>query len=133
MAHRTFCVIEARRLHPHADEADIHAFAQRMLACSMPPAAVRPARDRANDGTPSAQRPTRRDAAAAVTQLGGLFYLLNPALELAIGESVWKACLPENIFFMRVARTLAGPDCHSACNIAGRMTAFGSRSRLNAV
>ncbi len=33
----------------------------------------------------------------------GLFYLLRIALELDIGETLWKACVPEGMFFLNVA------------------------------
>lgn len=42
------------------------------------------------------------------TCLGGLFYLLNPALELALGEILWKACLPEQKVFAHAAAALVG-------------------------
>ena len=39
---------------------------------------------------------------------GGLFYLLNPALELSIAESLWGACLPEGLVLAQAAATLLG-------------------------
>jgi hypothetical protein len=42
------------------------------------------------------------------TGFGGLFYLLSPALELGIGESLWKACLPERQILSRAAACLLG-------------------------
>jgi hypothetical protein len=42
------------------------------------------------------------------TGFGGLFYLLSPALELGIGEALWKACLPEGQILSRAAACLLG-------------------------
>jgi hypothetical protein len=48
-----------------------------------------------------------RDATGVPTQAAGLFYLLNPALELAAGEILWKAGIDERIAFTDAARLLA--------------------------
>jgi hypothetical protein len=42
------------------------------------------------------------------TLFGGLFYLLSPALELSLGESLWRACLPEGVVLARAAAALLG-------------------------
>ncbi|MCK5230911.1 MAG: hypothetical protein KAR13_11630, partial [Desulfobulbaceae bacterium] len=42
------------------------------------------------------------------TKLGGLFYLLNIAMELNLGEILWQACLPESIMIARALATLLG-------------------------
>lgn len=42
------------------------------------------------------------------TQAAGLFYLLNPALELNVGEILWKACLPETQVLAHAAALLVG-------------------------
>lgn len=47
---------------------------------------------------------------AVSTDYGGLFYLLNPCLELDVGEILWKACLPEGAILGRAARLLLGPE-----------------------
>ena len=44
-----------------------------------------------------------------ITQYGGLFYLLSLALELGIGETLWKACLPEGLILAHAAAALLGP------------------------
>jgi hypothetical protein len=44
------------------------------------------------------------------TRFGGLFYLVSLALELGIGESLWKACLPEGLILAHAAAALLGPD-----------------------
>ena len=46
----------------------------------------------------------------AHTRFGGLFYLLALALELGIGESLWKACLPEGLILAHAAAALLGPE-----------------------
>lgn len=45
-------------------------------------------------------------AGTCITELGGLFYLLSLALELEIGETLWKACLPEQQVLSQAARAL---------------------------
>ena len=42
------------------------------------------------------------------THLGGLFYLLNPALELNLGEVLWRACLPEQKVLAHAVAALVG-------------------------
>jgi hypothetical protein len=42
------------------------------------------------------------------TDFGGLFYLLRPALELSMGETLWIACVPETAVFTRIAGELVG-------------------------
>ena len=44
------------------------------------------------------------------TRFGGLFYLLSLALELGIGETLWKVCLPEGLILAHAAAALLGPD-----------------------
>lgn len=39
---------------------------------------------------------------------GGLFYLLNPALELSMAESLWSACLPEGLVLAQATALLLG-------------------------
>ncbi|MCG6969475.1 MAG: hypothetical protein LJE85_06885 [Gammaproteobacteria bacterium] len=45
---------------------------------------------------PRANQSNLNTAISAVTELAGVFYMLNPALELNIGEWLWQACLPES-------------------------------------
>lgn len=45
----------------------------------------------------------------SVTAYGGLFYLLSIVLELGLGESLWKACLPEGQILARAMAALLGP------------------------
>ena len=45
-----------------------------------------------------------------VTRFGGLFYLLALALELGIGESLWKVCLSEGPILAHAAAVLLGTD-----------------------
>ena len=49
------------------------------------------------------------DIRQTATAYGGLFYLLSTVLELGIGESLWKACLPEGQILAGAAATLLGP------------------------
>jgi hypothetical protein len=44
------------------------------------------------------------------TQHGGLYYLLGLALELGIGEILWKVCLPERLVLAHAADAILGPD-----------------------
>jgi hypothetical protein len=46
-----------------------------------------------------------------LTQFGGLFFLLSLAVELGIGETLWKACLPEGLILAHAAAAILGPDC----------------------
>ena len=45
-------------------------------------------------------------AGTCITELGGLFYLLSLALELEVGKTLWKACLPEQQVLSQAARAL---------------------------
>jgi hypothetical protein len=51
-----------------------------------------------------------RKQSGLATRFGGLFYLLSLALELGIGESLWKVCLPEGLILAHAAAFLLGPD-----------------------
>lgn len=42
------------------------------------------------------------------SEFGGLFYLLGPALELGLGEALWKVCLPEGAVLTTVASAILG-------------------------
>ena len=44
------------------------------------------------------------------TRFGGLFYLLTPALELSIGDALWRACVSETGVFAPIAHALLGPE-----------------------
>jgi hypothetical protein len=44
------------------------------------------------------------------TRFGGLFYLLSLALELGIGEALWKVCLPEGLVLAHAAALLLGSE-----------------------
>ena len=46
------------------------------------------------------------------TRFGGLFYLLSLVLELGIGESLWKACLPEGQVLAQAAAAILGDGAH---------------------
>jgi hypothetical protein len=60
-------------------------------------------------GGPIAEEPAAPQWDLGVrTGFGGLFYLLLPALELGIGESLWKACLLEGQILSRAAACLLG-------------------------
>jgi hypothetical protein len=48
-----------------------------------------------------------------LTGFGGLFYLLTCALELDLGESLWRACLPEGDVLAHVAAAILGPEATS--------------------
>jgi len=43
------------------------------------------------------------------TRLGGLFYLLQLAVELGLGEMLWRACLPEGAILTSAVQLLAEP------------------------
>jgi hypothetical protein len=59
------------------------------------------------------------------TRYGGLFYLLSLALELGIGEALWKVCLPEGLILAQAAAALLGPDAAGdpAAALFGGLTA----------
>ena len=48
------------------------------------------------------------DEEKSFTQFAGLFYLLRIALELEIGEILWKACLPEGAILSEAAELILG-------------------------
>jgi len=59
------------------------------------------------------QRPQPESVSTAAsaglnTQFGGLFYLLALAVELEIGETLWKVCLPEGAVLANCAAQLLG-------------------------
>jgi hypothetical protein len=86
--------------------------------------AVDPAGGRAFDRTPDADRDEWAPHEDAMnpppglldvdlrTRFGGLFYLLSLALELGIGESLWKACLPEGRVLAQAAAAILGDGAH---------------------
>ena len=53
-------------------------------------------------------QPAPRPAETVATRAAGLFYLLNPALELNVGEILWKACLPEAQVLAHAVAVLLG-------------------------
>jgi len=60
---------------------------------------------------PGSLTPAEPDRQAApATSFGGLFYLLSLALELGIGEALWKVCLPEGLILAHAAAALLGPE-----------------------
>jgi len=109
-ARRILCLIEARRSRPQAAEAEVRAAAQRLLASATTAQANLSDPEFSKSGAEPSDRRRAAEADAIETRFGGLFYLLGLALELSIGEVIWKACLPENAFFTRVGATLIGPD-----------------------
>ena len=44
------------------------------------------------------------------TAYGGLFYLLNAAIELNVGEALWKVCVDEPAILVRAAAAILGPE-----------------------
>lgn len=57
-------------------------------------------------------------AESVALRFGGLFYLLNCALELKMGEILWKACLPEQQVFAHALAALLGQDMTNDASIA---------------
>lgn len=55
-----------------------------------------------SDGAPA------HDEGGIDSAFGGLFFLLNPALELSVGELLWRACLPEGLVLAHAAAFLLG-------------------------
>jgi hypothetical protein len=115
-ASRVFCATSARRiLGPSASDCRLRAAAQRLFAHAL----ARRSKGIEDRSTPVDRLASAREVttdlasavdAAGVTARGGLFYLLILALELSLGEALWKACLREDVFFAKVARMLAGAD-----------------------
>lgn len=80
---------------------------------TLEPAVPRPERElrSADDlAEPGPMPGTSQQGAPAVgmysTELGGLFYLLSVALELELGETLWKACLPEPQVILQATNAL---------------------------
>jgi hypothetical protein len=63
------------------------------------------------------------------TRYGGLFYLLSLVLELGIGETLWKVCLPEGRVLTQMAAAILGDD--SAADAAPLL--FGGITAAEAV
>jgi hypothetical protein len=82
---------------------------------------------RAQEPQPEAPVPfPRADVADVPVRFGGLFYLLNCALELGVGEVLWQACLPESrVLAAGVAAWLAsaGGDAETVRLFAGAAAA----------
>jgi len=62
----------------------------------------------ADAGVPATSEGMARDTVD--TQFGGAFYLLTSIAELSVGETLWRACLPESAVFTRVAAAILGVD-----------------------
>jgi hypothetical protein len=80
----------------------------------VPPAVARavPPSEDAGPGSALPLAPGTEPPAETVflTRFGGLFYLLTCALELDLGEALWKACLPEGDVLAQVAAAVLGPE-----------------------
>jgi hypothetical protein len=63
--------------------------------------------DAAHASTPPAAE-DMRDTRLISTRFAGLFYLLSIALELEVGEILWRACTPEREHLAAAARLLLG-------------------------
>ena len=103
--------VQARRLlGPRATDAEVRtevAYAVAALGRARPPApppvsAAAVARPAAPPGLAVGV------PAETVTRFGGLFYLLSCALEMDLGELLWKACLPEGEVLAHAAAALLG-------------------------
>jgi hypothetical protein len=66
------------------------------------PASIRP------QDAPADLTVESRNATLHRTRFGGLFYLLNCALELDLGETLWRACLPEGDVLAQATAALLG-------------------------
>jgi hypothetical protein len=69
-----------------------------------------------NVSQPDAQPEKHSDQGTEFTQpseFAGVFYLLNPALELTIGELLWQACLPEPQIFLHALIALLGNNANN--------------------
>lgn len=58
--------------------------------------------------SPETEERDAHSGASIAVQVGGLFYLLNCALALNMGEILWKACLPEQQVFSHALAALLG-------------------------
>jgi hypothetical protein len=56
---------------------------------------------------------------SVLSAFGGAVYLLNVALELSIGEALWRACLPEGRIFARAVAGIMGARDDAAPRILG--------------
>jgi hypothetical protein len=59
---------------------------------------------------PVAELPPLVPGTELQTRYGGLFYLLSLVLELGIGETLWKVCLPEGRVLTQMAAAILGDD-----------------------
>jgi hypothetical protein len=105
----------APTLGPYATTGDIAAIVHAALTCLCPVASVPPVTvGRVDPIAPDAVGPTPSpDApleATHTTDFGGLFYLLNLALELDAGQALWSACLPEGAVLAHAAALLLGEE-----------------------
>ena len=47
---------------------------------------------------------------SVVSEFGGMFYLLRPAIEVSLGECLWRACLPDGLVLSRAVGVLLGDE-----------------------
>lgn len=88
----------------------VAGWAERALAIAAPGRSLVPSVELLDPNTPV----TSADDSDAVAELArdpitahaGLFYLLRPILELALAESLWRACLPEGVLIAHALRAL---------------------------
>jgi hypothetical protein len=71
-----------------------------------PPAAATASRDASSPVNAAVDR--RTEPSGIATAYAGLFYLLNPILELELAEALWRACLPEGRILGHAAAALLG-------------------------
>jgi hypothetical protein len=99
--------VQARRhLGRRASDTEVRAAAALALAAL---GSAGPAPGPAGVPAPASPGPARGAPAETETLFGGLFYLLTCALELGVGEMLWRACLPEGEVLAHAAAALLGP------------------------
>ena len=86
-----------------AEAAGAAAVATRARA--PPPRSGQPAASAHREPGPAPERD-----ATLQTRFGGLFYLLSLALELGVGETLWKVCLPEGQVLASAAAMILGEE-----------------------
>lgn len=102
-------------LGPHPSETDVRALITEtsVLRESTPeesPCSLVPGSGRDIEPNEESHEPEASGTTEESTRFAGLFYLLNCALELEVGEILWQVCLPEGDMLAAAAAALLGSD-----------------------
>ena len=102
--------VAAAALLPRASLAERAAVVRAVLPLCLPPRRTSPA----EPGSVGSAEPTTSVVADQfATAWGGAVYLLTAAMEVSLGEILWRACLPEGAVFSAALAVLLGPEAAS--------------------